>query len=276
YNASELIVQYLLYVCLASAYALNSTRAYRPLDVVSEASVTGKYSTRSVGNMGSWRNSRQGEKSRAAAGSTEAPQVTFSEVVSAAKERAFKRQRIRRAAWLSTELFFLVALLALLVLHSFRLSKNTGDNKYAQWSSSWVMILLSVLLVVVAIAVFVTYYYYRTVLAWIRHPATTDADLQGTRAQDAHKVGWRCLRPQHSSRPAGQSPYRLSATSDLRQAPWVSPRGRNSRAWRQTRAHQRQHRRRQATGTSSVSSSSFTTPSYLHHGRAPQHTPAVP
>ncbi|KAJ2322679.1 hypothetical protein GGI00_005856 [Coemansia sp. RSA 2681] len=211
----------------------------------------------------------------AAARSTEeAPQVTFSEVVSTTKERALKRQRKRRAAWLLVELFFLVALLALLVLHSFRLSKNTGDNKYAQWSSSWVMILLSVLLVVVAMAVFVTYYYYRTVLAWIKRPETTDADLQGTRGQDAHRVGWGLLRLQHSPGPAGRSPYRHSAAGSSRQAPWVSPRGRNSRAWRLMRA--RQHQRHQAAGTSSVSSTSVTASSYSHHSRVPRRPLAIP
>ncbi|KAJ2866439.1 hypothetical protein GGH94_001558 [Coemansia aciculifera] len=235
--------------------------------------------------MNAWQSPRRNDKPKAmtapgAGGIEEGPQVTFSEIVSVVKERALKRQRRRRAAWLSVELFFLVALLALLVLHSFRLSKDTGDNTYARWSSSWVMILLSVLLVVVAMAVFVTYYYYRTVLAWIKRPETTDADLQRTQSQDVHRVGWRFLRPQPStSRSVGLSPYQQRATrnqhlAECHQAPWVSPRGRNSRAWRQMRAHQRQ--RRQVTDPSSLSSTSITASSYSHHNRTPQRPPTVP
>ncbi|KAJ2891197.1 hypothetical protein IWW38_003728 [Coemansia aciculifera] len=209
-------------------------------------------------------------------GTAEVLQVTFSEVVSTAKERALKRQVRRRAVWLSVELLFFVALLALLVLHSFRLSNNKGDNKYTQWSSSWVMILLSVLLVLVALSVFVTYYYYRTVLTWIRRPETTDADLQGARGRGAHRVGWKFLRPQHSARPAVEpTPRRHLATSYSRQAPWVSPHGRNSRARRQMRAHQQRRQSRRAARSSSLSSTSITASSYSHHARAPRRPPTV-
>ncbi|KAJ2251638.1 hypothetical protein GGI13_003733 [Coemansia sp. RSA 455] len=233
--------------------------------------------------MSAWQSPQRNDKPRvmtatAAGGRDEGPQVTFSEIVSVVKEQALKRQRRRRAAWLSVELFFLVALLALLVLHSFRLSRDTGDNTYARWSSSWVMILLSVLLVVVAMAVFVTYYYYRTVLAWIRRPETTDADLQRTQSQDAHRVGWRLLRPRPSPQSVGLSPYRQRTARNPRQselqAPWVSPHGRNSRAWRQMRTHQRQ--RRQAADPSSLSSTSITASSYSHHNRNPRHPQTVP
>ncbi|KAJ2811654.1 hypothetical protein FBU31_007734, partial [Coemansia sp. 'formosensis'] len=54
--------------------------------------------------------------------------------------------------------------------------------------------------------------------------------------------GWRCLRPQPLPRSMG--PSRPQTTRNQHQsefqAPWVSPRGRNSRAWRQMRAQRRQ------------------------------------
>ncbi|KAJ2793487.1 hypothetical protein H4S07_007033, partial [Coemansia furcata] len=90
--------------------------------------------------MNTWQSLRRSDNTKVATATAASdvergPQVTFSEIVSVAKERALKRHRRRRVAWLSVELFFLVALVALLVLHSFRLSKDTGDNTYARWSS---------------------------------------------------------------------------------------------------------------------------------------------
>ncbi|KAJ1836891.1 hypothetical protein LPJ57_011603, partial [Coemansia sp. RSA 486] len=56
------------------------------------------------------------------------------------------------------------------------------------------MVLLSVLLVIFGFAVFITFYYYRTVLAWIKDPATSDEDVVDPQKRHAHGVGWRLLR----------------------------------------------------------------------------------
>lgn len=190
--------------------------------------------------------------------------VTFTEVpISPVKQQALRRYRLQRNIWLTMEIFFLAALLALLVVHSFRLSVDTGDNSYTQWTSSWVMILLSVLLVVVSITVFVTYYYFRTLLAWVRSPNTTDEHLLNpqTRAS-GHKITWRDMFKSNNGSSSHRASRRrwqrwqqrpesvaLEAVDDGRgfgrgyrsysQRPcqtrtaWMSPGGRNSRAWRQ-------------------------------------------
>ncbi|KAJ2002299.1 hypothetical protein H4R26_003678 [Coemansia thaxteri] len=220
--------------------------------------------------------SEKPQASPGSGGEVAAMQATLSEYVSPTKKRTLKCVRRRCVAWLAVELFFLVTLLALLVLHSFRLSRNTHDNTYARWSSSWVMILLSVLLVVVAMAVFVTYYYFRTMLAWIRDPETTDAALLSPRSRDAHRVGWQFLRPRRPPGSQQTMPSVPAATQgnprqyNNRQAPWASLQGgRNSRAWRQLRAQQR---RRHHTDSSSITISASSLPS---RDRVPRRPPPV-
>ncbi|KAJ2767738.1 hypothetical protein IWQ57_003829, partial [Coemansia nantahalensis] len=103
-----------------------------------------------------------------------APQVVFSaETLSPVKRKALRRMARKRAVLLASELALFVALLALLVVASLRL-KRKGDNRYAQWSSSWLLILLSVLMVLVGMAMFVTVYFFRERRIWIADPAIAD------------------------------------------------------------------------------------------------------
>ncbi|KAJ1829482.1 hypothetical protein LPJ56_000342 [Coemansia sp. RSA 2599] len=195
-------------------------------------------------------------------------------LLSPAKARVLKKTRRHRLVWISVELLVCVVLLALLVLHSFRLNKNKGDNTYAQWSSSWVMVLLSVLLVIFGFAVFITFYYYRTVLIWIKDPATSDEEVEDPQKRHAHGVGWRFLRPRGQRSGSQQEPrqqlrqssilptyagYRRNfALQHQRQyqqgqhledpssrRPWLATRGRNSRAWRQMRYREQQQQQQQ-------------------------------
>ncbi|KAI8326536.1 hypothetical protein GQ54DRAFT_1532 [Martensiomyces pterosporus] len=188
--------------------------------------------------------------------------VTVSEEpLSAVKEQALKKTRRNRIIWLSVELFLLLALLALLVLHSFRLNRNKSDNTYAVWSSSWVMILLSIVLVIVAFAVFITFYYYKTTLTWIRDPATTDGAVLNPRSREVNKVRWSVFRS--GAQQSGEQGH------ELQQRPWVSRQGRNSRAWRQMRAQQH---RRQMMRDSSLSST-MTASSFSRGGGGPRRPP---
>ncbi|KAJ2843698.1 hypothetical protein J3B02_005186 [Coemansia erecta] len=133
------------------------------------------------------------------------------------------------------------------------------------------MVLLSVLLVVFGFAVFITLYYYRTVLTWIKDPATSDEEVADPRKRHAHGVGWRFLRlrgqgsgvqqvshlqppppilPTYSSyhrHLAVQHQYQqnLYLEDPSSQRPWLATRGRNSRAWRQMRYHEQQQSRKQ-------------------------------
>ncbi|KAJ2797293.1 hypothetical protein H4R20_005235, partial [Coemansia guatemalensis] len=166
-----------------------------------------------------------------------ATQVVFSaELTSPVKLRALRRVQRRRIVWVASELVLLAVLLALLIFYSLRLSKKKG-NKYAKWSSSWVMILLSVLSVIVAQALFATFYYYRMRLAWIKDPETTDDAVLNPQAHDAGGVGWRvlCFRRQNQSRRQQQQ---LQQEHQPPQPPWLRIHGRNSRAWREMRARQ--------------------------------------
>ncbi|KAJ2079528.1 hypothetical protein H4R24_003728 [Coemansia sp. RSA 988] len=157
-----------------------------------------------------------------------APQVVFSaELTSPVKLEAIRRVQRKRLVWVASELVLLAVLLALLIFYSLRLSKKDG-NRYAKWSSSWAMILLSVLSVIVAQALFATFYYYRMRLAWIKDPETTDDAVLNPQAHDAGGFGWRalCFRRQNQSQQQHQPP------------PWLQTHGRNSRAWREMRARQ--------------------------------------
>ncbi|PIA13422.1 hypothetical protein COEREDRAFT_83530 [Coemansia reversa NRRL 1564] len=163
------------------------------------------------------------------------PQIVFStELRSSVKLRALRRVQRKRVVWISTELVFLAVLLALLIFYSLRLSKKNG-NRYAKWSSSWVIILLSVLSVVVAYALFATYYYYGMRLEWIKDPETSDDVVLNPQAHDAGGFGWRviCFRRQNQSR------RQRRQWKQKHQPPWLQTQGRNSRAWREMRARQR-------------------------------------
>ncbi|KAJ2162888.1 hypothetical protein GGF46_000271 [Coemansia sp. RSA 552] len=166
------------------------------------------------------------------------PQMTFSaELLSPAKTRALRQARRRRVVWISVELTLLLALLALLIVHSFRLH-HKNDNAYARWSSSWVMILLSVLFVVVALALLVTFYHFRGRLAWMRDPDTTDDEVLNPQSREGSGVlqrlfgvhgQWQATAPQQMPPPP----------------PWLRPGATNSRAWREM--HAREHGRARQT-----------------------------
>ncbi|KAJ2611405.1 hypothetical protein H4S08_003179 [Coemansia sp. RSA 1365] len=166
------------------------------------------------------------------------PQVVFStELTSPVKLRALRRVQRKRIVWIATELAFLAVLLALLIFYSLRLRKK-NENRYAKWSSSWVMILLSVLSVIVAHALFATYYYYRMRLAWIKDPDTSDDAVLNPQAHDAGGFGWRvlCFRRNQSRR----QHRKWKQEHQPPQPPWLRTQGRNSRAWREMRARQRE------------------------------------
>ncbi|KAJ2724908.1 hypothetical protein GGI07_001657 [Coemansia sp. Benny D115] len=177
-------------------------------------------------------------------------------LLSATKVQALQHVRRRRMLWISGELLVCLVMLALLVLHSFRLSNDRDDNTYARWSSSWVMVLLSVLLVVFGFALFVTFYYFRTVLAWIRDPATSDQDVVYQRSRYARGIGWRLLGTARSQQPPapqsvlplspgyapgvgvrrhGAAVYQQARQSDVQRA-WLPARSKGPRVWRQARA----------------------------------------
>ncbi|KAJ2138625.1 hypothetical protein IW136_003066 [Coemansia sp. RSA 678] len=160
------------------------------------------------------------------------PQITVNaDLLSAAKARALRQALRNRLIWAAVELVLLLILLALLVFHSFRLH-HKRDNTYSQWSSSWVMILLSVLLVVVALAMFVTFYHFRTRLAWIRDPQTTDlaaGNPQGYRQGGSSLRAFRFLRRD-----------RTTTLPPVQRQPWLNAASRNSRAWREMNARQRE------------------------------------
>ncbi|KAJ1965896.1 hypothetical protein GGI12_000468 [Dipsacomyces acuminosporus] len=173
--------------------------------------------------------------------------------LSATKEQVLKKTQLKRNIWVSVEVFLLLALVALLVLHSFRLDKNKSDNAYAVWSSSWVMVLLSILLVIVALATFITFYYFRTALAWIRDPSTTDEAVLSPTLRELNKVQWGVIRSKLSSPQRHRQEQQEQRRHRQQVPPWISQQGRNSKAWRQTRAQQ--YRQRQGMHQSSLSSS---------------------
>ncbi|KAJ2577084.1 hypothetical protein GGH19_001637, partial [Coemansia sp. RSA 1807] len=163
------------------------------------------------------------------------PRITFNaDLLSAAKARALRQALRNRLIWAAVELVLLLILLALLVFHSFRLH-HRRDNTYSQWSSSWVMILLSVLLVVVALSMFVTFYHFRTRLAWIRDPQTTDlaaGNPQGYRQGGSSLTVFQFLRRDRTTTTTTLPP--------VQRQPWLNAASRNSRAWREMNARQRE------------------------------------
>ncbi|KAJ1782306.1 hypothetical protein LPJ59_006842 [Coemansia sp. RSA 2399] len=207
-------------------------------------------------------------------------------LLSPVKENALKRIRKRRLIWISVEVVFFIVLVALLIFHSFRLRNKKDDNTYAQWSSSWVMILLSVLLVVIALAVLVTFYYFRTALSWVLDPTTSDREVMNPNNRDGvRRVGTKFLQTnsgqqqQSSTRYAGtgRGPdngdtrmmprnllYGVQRDPALMRRPWLSVEGRNSRAWRHMRARQR---------NSSLSSSTASPTSSDSYRRDPRRPP---
>ncbi|KAJ2550009.1 hypothetical protein EV175_004225 [Coemansia sp. RSA 1933] len=223
-------------------------------------------------------------------------------LLSPVKATALKKMRTRRLLWIGVEVVFFVVLLALLIFHSFRLRNKAGDNTYATWSSSWVMILLSVLLVVIALAVIITFYYFRTALSWVLDPTTSDQDVlnpssrngvsrvgmkffrtnNGQHEHENEQQKWRSptSRRRHVVGTGGGSSnngttrmmprnlmYGVQHDPALMRRPWLSVEGRNSRAWRHMRARQR---------SSSLSSSSVTSPvSSDSYRRDPRRPPAA-
>ncbi|KAJ2851366.1 hypothetical protein IWW36_001133 [Coemansia brasiliensis] len=157
-------------------------------------------------------------------------------LLSTVKEQALRRMLRRRLIWITIEVVLLLALLALLILHSFRL-RNKNDNAYARWTSSWVMILLSVLLVVMALAVFVTFYHFRTRLTWIRDPGTSDSAVLHPQAHGETESGWARLKRLCGGSRGNESRVQVHQPA---QQPWLSAEGRNSRAWREMQARQRE------------------------------------
>ncbi|KAJ1901753.1 hypothetical protein LPJ66_000535 [Kickxella alabastrina] len=127
------------------------------------------------------------------------------------------------------------------------------------------MVLLSILLVVSGFAIFITVYYYRTVIVWVNDPRTTDEEAQNPRARNAHKFSWTFLKSRRRARsdaqPQSRPPSLLPTYSSYHrhlevqhqyqqsqnleapdmQRPWLSMRGKNPRAWRQMRANERLH-----------------------------------
>ncbi|KAI9501910.1 hypothetical protein GGI25_000212 [Coemansia spiralis] len=211
--------------------------------------------------------------------SADAPQTECAP--SAVKMAALKKVRRNRILWLSIELVLFIILLALLIFHSFRLRNHMNSNTYVQWSSSWVMILLSVLLVIVALTIVITFYYYRTTLAWIADPATTDQNVLNPRGQsDVKRVGLRFFRESNrNTRRTATHPatnhtnsahvprnlhHEVQHDPALMQQPWLSGESRNSRAWRQMRAEQR---------SSSLSSPVTSPTSSGSQRRDPRHPP---
>ncbi|KAJ2819992.1 hypothetical protein IWW50_005241, partial [Coemansia erecta] len=192
-------------------------------------------------------------------------QVTFdAELLSAAKTRVLRQTLRNRLVWTGAELVLLLVLLALLIVHSFRLH-HKGHNTYARWSSSWVMILLSVLVVLAALVLFVTFYHFRTRLSWIRDPRTTDDALANPQAHplgNSRQGAFRILRRDRASG------FNLPPAQQRQQQPWLNTAGRNSRAWREMRARQRE--------SSPSSPSSIGTPSLRQlnfAGEAPPRRP---
>ncbi|KAJ1736162.1 hypothetical protein LPJ61_000121 [Coemansia biformis] len=173
-----------------------------------------------------WQSRFAGEHGRAA------PQVVFgASALSQAKQQALRRMARKRALLIAGEVAVFVALLALLLVYSLRL-KRRDDNRYAQWSSSWVLIMLSVLLVVVGLAVLVTFYFFRERRLWIEDAATADEAVLGRQGRGSEIRRWSFFR---YCRPARE---RERPQEELQQ-PWLQPHSRNSRAWRKLQAHQR-------------------------------------
>ncbi|KAJ1952247.1 hypothetical protein EC988_003657 [Linderina pennispora] len=153
---------------------------------------------------------------------TARPVVKDAHVLSPVKEQALKQTRRNRLRWLAFELFILLALIALLVLHSFRLT-SAPNTTYKVWSKSWVMIMLSVFFVVVAFSVFVTVYYYKVTLDWIRSPETTDQDaMDPRRRREKNKIKWSVFM---ASAQREREERELRRVREL-QRPWISSRGR--------------------------------------------------
>ncbi|KAJ1873370.1 hypothetical protein LPJ55_002321 [Coemansia sp. RSA 990] len=190
-----------------------------------------------------------------------APQLMPSTLLSTVKEQALRRMLRRRLVWIAIELVLLLVLLALLILHSFRL-RNKDDNTYARWTSSWVMILLSVLLVIVALALFVTFYHFRTRLTWIRDPETSDSAVLHPQAHEEAGTGWSRLRRFCGG---SKSSGRVQERRQMQQ-PWLSAEGRNSRAWREMRARQRE-------SSASTPSSPSISPRQMYFSNAPRRPP---
>ncbi|KAJ2701499.1 hypothetical protein H4R19_005409 [Coemansia spiralis] len=160
-----------------------------------------------------------------------APRVVFSgETLSATKRKALRRVARRRAVLLAGELALFAVLLALLIMFSFRLT-HKSDNRYARWSSSWVLILLSVFMVLVGLAVFVTGYFFRERRRWIVDPATTDNAVVDGLDRDSGIRRWGLFRY--------CGPGRRQPMQPQREEPWLQPQARNSRAWRAMQARQR-------------------------------------
>ncbi|KAJ2454583.1 hypothetical protein EV183_001454 [Coemansia sp. RSA 2336] len=189
----------------------------------------------------------------------EAPQHMNTALLSTVKEQALRRMLRRRLVWIAIELALLLVLLALLILHSFRL-RNKDDNTYARWTSSWVMILLSVLLVIVALMLFVTFYHFRTRITWIKDPQTSDSAVLHPQAHEEAETGWTRLRRLCGG---GQDSSRAQEQRQMQQ-PWLSVEGRNSRAWREMQARQRE---------SSASSPSSSSISPVYFSNAPRRPP---
>ncbi|KAJ1668476.1 hypothetical protein IW140_000308 [Coemansia sp. RSA 1813] len=203
-------------------------------------------------------------------------------LLSPVKENALKRMQTRRVIWIGVEIVFFIVLLALLILHSFRLRNKANDNTYARWSSSWVMILLSVLMVVIALAVVITFYYFRTALSWILDSKTTDQDILNPSSRNGvRRVGIKFFRTNNEQQWQSPPPpptrysdtgcgpnngdtrmmprnllYGVQHDPALMRRPWLSVEGRNSRAWRQMRARERSSSLSSST-TSPVSSDSY-------------------
>ncbi|KAJ1840273.1 hypothetical protein LPJ70_004721 [Coemansia sp. RSA 2708] len=192
------------------------------------------------------------------------PQVTFDAgMLSAAKAQVLKQTLRNRLLWIAAELLLLVALLTLLIVHSFRLHHH-DHNTYRRWSSSWVLILLSVLLVIIALAMFVTFYHFRARLAWIKSPETTDGAVKDSQAHNVQGSGMRAfrfLRRNRTIEPIGPLPGQ--------QRPWLNSASRNSRAWREMRARERD------SSLSSPSSTRARSPQLLTHANksAPRRPP---
>ncbi|KAJ2785797.1 hypothetical protein H4R18_000343 [Coemansia javaensis] len=169
------------------------------------------------------------------------PPVVFSSAaLTPTKRQALRQMQRKRTLCIVGELAVFAVLLALLVVYSFRLRRK--NTQYARWSSSWVMILLSVLLVIVGLAVFVTFYYYRARRDWILDPTTDDVLVRSAAGRDGGMMRWGFLRiagrqrRRHHQHQHQHQPQH--SQQQHQQQPWLQAHGRNSRAWREMQARQ--------------------------------------